>query len=318
MELAENPIKSRHNKTSAMKRIICAIFCLGSICLSHAQSIVLEQVFDGLLTTSANPLTTPFMGEWQHQQSNEAPYIIGVSQGSEEGPGELYDCNGDGLIDENDCYAGNVNYHDTIFFYNKTDFSLYKKVIFRGSIDWMSSVAKGVYTADNNLTCFVAKIGGCDDTDAICGLGIYDENGNKLLDINDVESGDWGSSEMYVIRTELVQIGSTYKLFVLFKEGPTYVYALGGSSSQETAVNNTPIRKFAKPYPNPTNGNIFLPYELTSTTGQMKIYSTNGTLVESRLIAREDSIIELNTRAYPAGLYFYEVEGVSQSFIVKK
>ena len=49
----------------------------------------------------------------------------------------------------------------------------------------------------------------------------------------------------------------------------------------------------------------------------MQIYDAGGHLMETRLISNQYEVLELNTQAYPAGLYFYEVDGTSQSFVVK-
>lgn len=301
-----------------MKRNLIVIACLCSICLAKAQTseIILERVFEGVLTSKSDLMLGNMLGEYQIPQNENAPYIIGIKKGGEGIGTERYDCNGDGIIDDNDCFIPEI-YPDTIFFYDKSDFSLYKTTTIQGSIRWMSSVAKGVYTSDKNLTCFVAQVGNCDDSDAQCGIGIYDENGNKIYSIDAKETSEWGSYDLYVVKTELVKIGENYKLFISLKEKATYVYALPSHSDEHSAVDNTPARQFAKPYPNPTNGNINLPYMLKSKTGHMQIYDAGGHLMETRLISNQYEVLELNTQAYPAGLYFYEVDGTSQSFVVK-
>lgn len=288
---------------------LCCLFLMDI----HAQGIVLELVFDGILTSDANPIADEnarnFYSRDQHPQSVEAPYLVGIKDGgyfcTETDSAVIYaDWDGDG-IEERHTWCENKL--DSIFLYSKLDFTLYKS--FRlNELSWLSSVAKGIYTSDKNLTCFVAS---CLDDGRKGGYrsGVYDENGTKVATL------DIGAA---IAKTEIVQIGDGYKLLVKCEDNKTYVFALGGNISEETTINNIPAKQFARPYPNPTNGSINLPYELNSKFGHMRIFDAGGHLVETRLISNQQETLELNTQAYPAGLYFYEVEGMSQSFIVKK
>ena len=292
-----------------MRNKFILIFIISSICLLRAEVPVLlpELIYEGLLTTSSNPLVTDILGEKQFPKNNDAPYIIGVKTNEiwDESIVIYEDRNGDGVPEQ---YNGGYTIADSMYFYSKADMSLYKKFCIN-NISWISSVAKGVYTKDKDLTCFVGRVNsGCPD-ESYYGVFIYNEDGEQIaiLEVGEYE----------IVRTEIVQIGNSYKLFINCKESATYVFPLSGDLSSAT-VNTTAAKHFAKPYPNPTNGNINLPYELSTEIGQMLIYDIKGQLIETRLITSHKELLELNTQVYPAGLYFYEVEGTSQSFIVKK
>lgn len=220
-----------------MKKISFIFITL--ICITfmpvQAQPIVLDFVYDGLLTISSHPLTTDFMGEEQHMLENESPYIIGIKQ--HETTVDVYeDWDGDGIEEQ---HTKSVR-ADSMYFYNKEDFSLYKALQIN-YLSWISSVAKGIYTSDQNLTCFVANVSdGCAD-ESCYGVFVYDENGVQIakLDIDDS-----------VIKTEIVKVGNNYKLFVSCKEDRTYVYSIGGNndavSVNKTSVSSSSARKIAQ------------------------------------------------------------------------
>ena len=210
-----------------MKKI--SFIFAGLVCLTllpvQAQPIELERVYEGLLTTSDHPLDHYYNNhDWI--SDGEAPYIIGIKQ--HETTIDVYeDWDGDGIEEQ---HTKSVR-ADSMYFYNKEDFSLYKALQIN-YLSWISSVAKGIYTSDQNLTCFVANVSdGCAD-ESCYGVFVYDENGVQIakLDIDDS-----------VIKTEIVKVGNNYKLFVYSQNHRTYVYALGGSTDDAQAVSNTSV-----------------------------------------------------------------------------
>ena len=222
-----------------MKKISFIFITL--ICITfmpvQAQPIVLDFVYDGLLTISSHPLTTDFMGKGQHMLENESPYIIGIKQG-ESGTTVVYeDWDGDG-IDEPHTKGISA---DSMYFYNKEDFSLYKALQIN-DFSWISSVAKGIYTSDKNLTCFVAQVSSSCTGENCSGIFILDENGVQIAKL-DIDN--------HVIKTEIVKVGNNYKLFVSCKEERTYVYSIGGSNDDAVSVNkasvsSSSVRKIAQ------------------------------------------------------------------------
>jgi len=70
-------------------------------------------------------------------------------------------------------------------------------------------------------------------------------------------------------------------------------------------------------YPNPANTTITLPYQLKQgEKSAMHIYNINGQLVETKQVDYVFDKILLNVSSYASGTYFYEVNGVSNKFIV--
>ena len=220
-----------------MKKIFFIFITL--ICITfmpvQAQPIVLDFVYDGLLTISSHPLTMDFMGEEQHMLENESPYIIGIKQ--HETTVDVYeDWDGDGIDEPHT--KGIIA--DSMYFYNKEDFSLYKALQIN-DLSWISSVAKGIYTSDKNLTCFVAQVSSSCTGENCSGVFILDENGVQIAKL-DIDN--------HVIKTEIVKVGNNYKLFVSCKEERTYVYSIGGNndavSVNKASVSSSSARKIAQ------------------------------------------------------------------------
>jgi hypothetical protein len=62
---------------------------------------------------------------------------------------------------------------------------------------------------------------------------------------------------------------------------------------------------------------ISLPYKLQQgETSVMRILNTNGQLIETKNIGSDFEQIQLNVSNYRKGMYIYEVNGVSQRFVV--
>ena len=92
-----------------------------------------------------------------------------------------------------------------------------------------------------------------------------------------------------------------------------YIYSLPNAS---TAISSVPAKKMAPAYPNPANDMINLPYE-SKQTSSMFIYNSIGDQIERKHIAAGTGEVQLDVKNYPAGVYFYETNGVSNTFIVK-
>lgn len=71
-------------------------------------------------------------------------------------------------------------------------------------------------------------------------------------------------------------------------------------------------------YPNPSNSIINLPYKLNQgETSVMRIFNMNGQLIETKRIDYVFDKIMLNVSNYAKGTYIYEVNNVSNRFIVQ-
>lgn len=98
-------------------------------------------------------------------------------------------------------------------------------------------------------------------------------------------------------------------------EYETEVYSCAGNytgiAPNEASCNSLP-------YPNPASSVINLPYEIPAgSVSQMRIFNSNGQLMEVKSIGSHFNSILLNVDNYPAGLYFYEYDGSKGKFIVQ-
>lgn len=95
----------------------------------------------------------------------------------------------------------------------------------------------------------------------------------------------------------------------------TEVYSCSGSYSG-IAPNESSNKVL--PYPNPASTIINLPYKIDQgSTTEMRIFNSNGQLIEVKNIGSHFNSIQLNVERYTPGLYFYEYNGNSEKFIVQ-
>ena len=202
------------------------------------------------------------------------------------------------------CQKGN-----NINLYN-TDYSLYK------SIDIIPPTGYYVY----NIHCVTKKLFNDDNKIEFMvwlfpadGMGrkfvLYNEDATLLKDFGPNSDNFW-----------IYKVNEQYKL-VMWKydedwHRTTEIYSLPGTISN--AVPQMGNNIFQSPYPNPANSTITLPYQLNQgEISTMRIYNLNGQLIESKQIGAEFDKILLNVSNYKKGLYLYEVNGVSNRFIVR-
>ncbi len=158
-------------------------------------------------------------------------------------------------------------------------------------------VAQNIFTSDGAL-CVInphAKV-----------ISIFHENGTVLQNISLEDDDYW-----YFI----TKIGSDYK-FVVRTSSKTYIYSCPGNGETTTSVENVPAKVKRNAYPNPATDLVTLPYEVDDATS-MKIYDMQGKLVERKFLDKSKQELQLNVKDYPSGMYFFEVNGESNSFIVK-
>ena len=115
----------------------------------------------------------------------------------------------------------------------------------------------------------------------------------------------------------LKKVDGQYKLFVADEKGfKTYVYSCPGNGETATNVQNVPAKVKRNAYPNPATDFVTLPYDANGATS-MKIYDMQGKLVERKFLDKSNQELQLNVKDYPSGMYFFEVNGESNSFIVE-
>ena len=93
----------------------------------------------------------------------------------------------------------------------------------------------------------------------------------------------------------------------------TDVYLIDGVDSTNAPRKDT---KQFTPYPNPSHTVINLPYSSEYRGKTIHIYNSQGSLMEQLSTPAESNQIQLNISNYPKGIYYYEINGTSQAFIV--
>ena len=162
-------------------------------------------------------------------------------------------------------------------------------------------IAKNIFTTNNEI-CYLTTRGE--------NLKICNQDGVVLNEF----AGDSENPPF------LKQIGNEYKLVMLSwnaaaKAYETYIYSCPGNGETTTSVENVPAKAKRNAYPNPASDLVILPYDANGATS-MKIYDMQGKLVERKFLDKSKQELQLNVKDYPSGMYFFEVNGESNSFIV--
>lgn len=166
----------------------------------------------------------------------------------------------------------------------------------------------------------------------IVAKNVFTEDG-KICVVNVTNENDWWNTYRIEILKEdgeciqrwgfenqcpmvsLIKIADTYK-FVIEVPHATYIYSCPGNGETSTSVENVPAKVKRNAYPNPANELVTLPYEANGAIS-MKIYDMQGKLVERKFLDNNKQELQLNVKDYPSGMYFFEVNGESNSFVVE-
>ena len=201
--------------------------------------------------------------------------------------------------------------------YNKSDFSLY------GVFDFGKSfvVSRNIFTTDNKL-CFI-----CENIEGIypnkkSKVTIFNEDNEviKIIQLNGVSEGccfpiKCGDKYKLVIGEYIPNFDSETGNY-LGSIQKTYIYSCPGNGETTTSVQNVPAKVKRNAYPNPASDLVTLPYDANGATS-MKIYDMQGKLVERKFLDKNKQELQLNVKNYTSGMYFFEVNGESNSFIVE-
>ena len=170
-------------------------------------------------------------------------------------------------------------------------------------------IAKNIFTSDNRV-CFVYISGIGYEESAI--VKIVDED-NSVISILPICAG--------APFCDFRKMSGGYKLLLTVLDEGTYqfktnIYSCPGNGETTTSVENIPAKVKRNAYPNPASDLVILPYDANGATS-MKIYDMQGKLVERKFLDKNKQELQLNVKNYPSGMYFFEVNGESNSFIVK-
>lgn len=165
-------------------------------------------------------------------------------------------------------------------------------------------IAKNVFTEDGKIC--VVNVTNENDLWNTYRIEILKEDGEFIQ--------RWGFENQCPM-VSLIKIADTYK-FVIELPHETYIYSCPGNGEATTSVENVPAKVKRNAYPNPANELVTLPYEANGATS-MKIYDMQGKLVERKFLDKNKQELQLNVKDYPSGMYFFEVNGESNSFVVE-
>ncbi|MBO5673052.1 MAG: T9SS type A sorting domain-containing protein [Paludibacteraceae bacterium] len=195
----------------------------------------------------------------------------------------------------------NYNYANKVVEIYNSDFSLRSSFYCEDTNSLL--IAENIFTADGAICYVVEKKGE---------IKIVHENGTIIKNISLPE----GEGYHYIH-----QIGGVYKYIIAWyiysgDGDKTYIYSCPGNGEVTTSVENVPAKVKRNAYPNPASDLVILPYDANGATS-MKIYDMQGKLVERKFLDKNKQELQLNVKDYPSGMYFFEVNGESNSFIVE-
>ena len=225
-----------------------------------------------------------------------------------------------------DIHNGDRDYSYYYHFYD-ADCNLYKRLkeIDDGFFYVVHYITRNVFTTDGKICRLVRKnaysdYGGYN----FLGFQIIDEDGKVIQEIT------WDNKYGSCQKVELIKVGNKYKL-LLSTECQTnwnaetmgcdtyyyvLVYSCPGNGETTTSVENVPMKVKRNAYPNPASDLVTLPYDANGATS-MNIYDMQGKLVERKFLDKTKQELQLNVKNYTSGMYFFEVNGESYSFIVE-
>ncbi|MCL2649978.1 MAG: T9SS type A sorting domain-containing protein [Candidatus Azobacteroides sp.] len=212
------------------------------------------------------------------------------------------------------------NYYTTMFastnevkIYNE-DYSLYKAITITPPTNYstfsISNVSKNFVTTDNKITFLVAFYSSSAEPNLRYAVKLYDENGTIVKDFG--YTGSTYSTSFHKTSNNKCRLSILKNIDGAYI---TDIYSLPGTPP--LGVTDQKANEFQSPYPNPANSVITLPYQLKQgEMSVMRIYNLNGQLVETKQIDSVFDKILLNVSGYTKGMYLYDVNGVSNRFIV--
>ena len=179
------------------------------------------------------------------------------------------------------------------------------------------AITRNIFTTDGKICRLViAYSTERNGAGSLLALGLYiiDADGNIIQKLTFDQNQFEGQDEDVV----LIKVANQYKLLIYEhkdREKAVYVYSCPGNGETTTSVENVPAKVKRNAFPNPATDVVTLPYDANGATS-MKIYDMQGKLVERKFLDKNKQELQLNVKDYPSGMYFFEVNGESNSFIV--
>ena len=201
----------------------------------------------------------------------------------------------------------------------KPDFSLEKSITINlpsGYTLSSTNVSQHLYNTDNSYEISIIAI----NSSALSNQQ-YD-NYHYYIIVNENGSVLQNFGYAYSLSGSYYRIGGQlrYVLSKMMYDGSTLSKSLEVYSCSGNYLGIAPVEAHNQllPYPNPASSIINLPYELAQgTTAEMRIFNSNGQIVEVKQLGSHFNNILLNVDNYVPGIYFYEYNGNRGKFIVQ-
>jgi hypothetical protein len=206
--------------------------------------------------------------------------------------------------------------------YNE-DFSIYKTVTINRPVGYTMSVtsfSEQLFNSNSSIEfiCTFSKPSLITSYMSTAKIMLYDDNAILLKDFGSYNY--YQSIYSYIVSNDtlnkLIITGySIMSVTPLKCQQFNEIYSLPGS--MPNSISELKMSNIQSAFPNPSNTIINLTYALEKgQTSTMKIYKTNGQLIEQKQIDSSFDRILLNVNSYKPGVYFYEYNGISNKFIV--
>ncbi len=175
------------------------------------------------------------------------------------------------------------------------------------------SISRKIFNTDDNYEFEVTYHNTSVNDNTRTKIILYNQSGSIIK--------DFGSAH-YAHFESLHVANNQYRLKVLkqYYDGSNIthkseIYSVPGTPP--SGVSNHKVSQIEPPYPNPANSIITLPYQLKEgEMSVMRIFNMNGQLIETKQVDYVFDKILLNVSGYAKGIYIYEINGVSNRFIV--
>ncbi len=145
-------------------------------------------------------------------------------------------------------------------------------------------------------------------------MWLINEDGTKLNDFGNAYSWSGGYASYNGdnhLNVNKMLIDANYNVSYT-----TIIYNCSGTGSLGVSQpNNTEL---GAAFPNPANNTITLPYKLNNKVcSEIHIFDANGHLLSSIPVGAHFNEIKLDISSFPAGIYIYECDGITNRFVVQ-
>ena len=206
------------------------------------------------------------------------------------------------------------------YYFYDADCNLYKRLkeVDDEFVHRVYHIARNVFTTDGTICRLARKYKYTPYPGPGPGMGSYEFLGIQIIDEDGkiIQEITWDDQYGECERSELIKVGNKYKLLLFTKNAYVRIYSCPGNGETSTSVENVSAKVKRNAFPNPATDVVTLPYDANGATS-MKIYDMQGKLVERKFLDKNKQELQLNVKNYPTGMYFFEVNGESNSFIVE-